>query len=45
MNRTLLDTDIYSEILRAVNPTVIAHARASRTRYYPIVRDKFPVPD
>jgi hypothetical protein len=28
MNRTLLDIDVYSEILRAVNPTVIGHAHA-----------------
>src|ERR1700760_282268 len=26
MNKALLDTDIYSEILRAVNTTVIGHA-------------------
>lgn len=30
MNKTLLDTDIYSEILRAVNPTVVANARSYR---------------
>jgi tRNA(fMet)-specific endonuclease VapC len=30
MNKTLLDTDIYSEILRAVNPTVVANARLYR---------------
>jgi hypothetical protein len=26
MNKSLLDTDIYSEILRAVNVTVAVHA-------------------
>jgi tRNA(fMet)-specific endonuclease VapC len=30
MNKTLLDTDIYSEILRAVNPTVVNNARSYR---------------
>jgi predicted nucleic acid-binding protein len=30
MNKTLLDTDIYSEILRAVNPTVVANAQSYR---------------
>src|SRR5262249_41685998 len=30
MNKTLLDTDIYSEILRAVNSTVVANARSYR---------------
>ncbi len=30
MNKTLLDTDIYSEILRAVNPTVVGNARSYR---------------
>ena len=36
MNRTLLDTDIYSEILRAVNPTVIGHAQTYRQAvWYP----------
>jgi tRNA(fMet)-specific endonuclease VapC len=30
MNRTLLDTDIYSEILRAVNTIAIGHARSYR---------------
>ena len=30
MNKALLDTDIYSEILRGVNPTVAAHALAYR---------------
>jgi predicted nucleic acid-binding protein len=30
MNKTLLDTDIYSEILRAANPTVVANASAYR---------------
>ena len=29
MNK-VLDTDIYSEILRAVNPTVVANARSYR---------------
>jgi tRNA(fMet)-specific endonuclease VapC len=33
MNRKLLDTDVYSEILRAVNPTVIGHAQAYRQAY------------
>jgi tRNA(fMet)-specific endonuclease VapC len=30
MNKALLDTDIYSEVLRAVNPTVVANARTYR---------------
>jgi tRNA(fMet)-specific endonuclease VapC len=30
MNKTLLDTDTYSEILRAVNPTVVSNARSYR---------------
>jgi tRNA(fMet)-specific endonuclease VapC len=30
MNKALLDTDIYSEILRAGNTTVVAHALAYR---------------
>src|SRR5271165_6361078 len=30
MNKALLDTDIYSEILRGVNATVTAHARTYR---------------
>jgi tRNA(fMet)-specific endonuclease VapC len=30
MNKTLLDTDISSEILRAVNPVVVANARSYR---------------
>jgi predicted nucleic acid-binding protein len=30
MNKALLDTDIYSEVLRAVNPTVVANARSYR---------------
>lgn len=30
MNRSLLDTDIYSEVLKAVDPTVTAHAIAYR---------------
>jgi len=30
MNKALLDTDIYSEILRGVNATVAAHALAYR---------------
>ncbi len=30
MNNALLDTDIYSEILRAVNATVTGHARTYR---------------
>jgi tRNA(fMet)-specific endonuclease VapC len=33
MSKTLLDTDIYSEILRAVNATVIGHARSYRQAY------------
>jgi tRNA(fMet)-specific endonuclease VapC len=33
MNKTLLDTDIYSEILRSVNTTVIGHARSYRQAY------------
>ena len=35
MNKTLLDTDIYSEILRAVNPTVIGHAQTPAPRLSP----------
>jgi tRNA(fMet)-specific endonuclease VapC len=30
MNKTLLDTDIYSEILRAINLTVVANAQSYR---------------
>ncbi len=30
MNNALLDTDIYSDVLRAVNATVIGHARTYR---------------
>jgi predicted nucleic acid-binding protein len=30
MNKALLDTDIYSEVLRAVNATVISNARSYR---------------
>jgi predicted nucleic acid-binding protein len=30
MNKALLDTDIYSEVLRAVNATVIGHATTHR---------------
>ena len=33
MSNTLLDTDIYSEILRAVNTTVIGHATSYRQAY------------
>jgi tRNA(fMet)-specific endonuclease VapC len=33
MNRSLLDTDIYSEILRAVNVTVAVHAHAYRQAF------------
>jgi len=33
MSRTLLDTDIYSEILRAVNTIVIGHASSYRQAY------------
>jgi tRNA(fMet)-specific endonuclease VapC len=33
MSKTLLDTDIYSEILRAVNTTVVANARSYRQTY------------
>jgi len=33
MNKALLDTDIYSEILRAVDVTVIGHANAYRQAY------------
>jgi predicted nucleic acid-binding protein len=33
MSKTLLDTDIYSEILRAVNPTVVNNARSYRQQY------------
>jgi len=30
MSKALLDTDIFSEVLRAANPTVIAHAQSYR---------------
>jgi tRNA(fMet)-specific endonuclease VapC len=30
MSKALLDTDIFSEVLRAVNPTVIGHAHTYR---------------
>src|SRR4051795_3256795 len=30
MNKTLLDTDIFSEVLRAVSATVVANARTHR---------------
>jgi tRNA(fMet)-specific endonuclease VapC len=30
MNKALLDTDIYSEVLRAINTTVLANARTYR---------------
>ncbi len=33
MSKTLLDTDIYSEILRAVKTTVVANARSYRQTY------------
>ena len=33
MNKALLDTDIYSEVLRAVNATVTANARTYRQAY------------
>ena len=33
MNKTLLDTDIFSEVLRAVNAAVVANARAYRQAY------------
>jgi tRNA(fMet)-specific endonuclease VapC len=33
MNKTLLDTDIFSKVLRAVNPTVVANARTYRQAY------------
>ena len=33
MNKTLLDTDICSEVLRAVNATVVANARTYRQAY------------
>ncbi|MGZ3381849.1 MAG: hypothetical protein ACXVBB_16515 [Isosphaeraceae bacterium] len=33
MNKTLLDTDIFSEVLRAVNATVVANARTYRQAY------------
>jgi len=33
MNKALLDTDIYSEVLRAVNATVIGHATTFRRAY------------
>ncbi len=33
MNKSLIDTDIFSEITKAVNPTVIAHATAYRRTF------------
>jgi len=33
MNKALLDTDMYSEVLRAVNSTVTANARTYRQAY------------
>ena len=36
MNKALIDTDIFSEITKAINPTVVGHATAYRrvfTRY------------
>ncbi len=33
MNKSILDTDIFSEITKAVNPTVIAHATAYRQAF------------
>ena len=33
MNKTLFDTDIFSEVLRAVNATVVANARTYRQAY------------
>ena len=33
MSKTLLGTDVYSEILRAVNSTVIGHTRSYRQAY------------
>ena len=33
MNKALLDTDMYSEVLRAVNATVAANARTYRQAY------------
>ncbi len=33
MSKTLLDTDIYSEILRALNLTVVGNARSYRQTY------------
>ena len=34
MNRSLIDTDIFSEITKAVNPTVVAHATAYRKAFW-----------
>jgi len=33
MNKTLLDTDIFYEVLRAVSATVVANARTYRQAY------------
>ncbi len=33
MNKSLIDTDIFSEITKAVNPTVVAHATAYRKAF------------
>ena len=33
MNKAILDTDVFSEITKGVNPTVAAHARAYRTLF------------
>ena len=33
MNKALIDTDIFSEITKGVNPTVAAHAMAYRAAF------------
>ncbi len=33
MNKTILDTDIFSEIIKGVNPTVAAHAKTYRRAF------------
>ncbi len=34
MNKALLDTDIFSEITKGINPTVAIHANAYRTAFH-----------
>jgi predicted nucleic acid-binding protein len=43
MNKTLLDSDIFSEVLRAVNATVTNHARTYRQAYGRLTRSVITV--